>query len=36
MALKESKRALFDAVMDGDGSVETASLTAQDVRELLA
>ena len=36
MALKEAKRALFDAVMDGDGSIATASLTAQDVRELLA
>ncbi|MGT2424670.1 DEAD/DEAH box helicase [Amnibacterium kyonggiense] len=36
MALKESKRALFDAVMDGNGSMEAASLTADDVRELLA
>jgi SNF2 family DNA or RNA helicase len=36
MALKESKRALFDAVMDGNGSAETSSLTASDVRELLA
>jgi superfamily II DNA or RNA helicase len=36
MALKESKRALFDAVMDGDGTMATSSLTASDVRELLA
>ncbi|TDS75683.1 helicase-like protein [Amnibacterium kyonggiense] len=36
MALKESKRALFDAVMDGNGSMEAAALTADDVRELLA
>ncbi|MBE7190827.1 DEAD/DEAH box helicase, partial [Jatrophihabitans endophyticus] len=36
MALKESKRALFDAVMDGDGSMEVGALTAEDVRELLA
>ena len=36
MALKESKRALFDAVMDGEGTMEASSLTAADVRELLA
>jgi superfamily II DNA or RNA helicase len=36
MALKASKRALFDAVMDGDGQTTAAALTADDVRELLA
>jgi SNF2 family DNA or RNA helicase len=36
MALKQSKRELFDAVLDGDGAATAASLTAQDVRELLA
>ena len=36
MALKESKRALFDAVMDGGGPTSTAALSAEDVRELLA
>ena len=36
MALKESKRALFDSVMDGDGTTSAAALTAADVRELLA
>ncbi|WP_375388499.1 SNF2-related protein [uncultured Amnibacterium sp.] len=36
MALKESKRALFDAVMDGQGATSAAALSAEDVRELLA
>jgi len=36
MALKESKRALFDAVMDGEGATSASALSAEDVRELLA
>ena len=36
MALKQAKRELFDAVMDGDGTAAASSLTAEDVRELLA
>ncbi|RIX31183.1 DEAD/DEAH box helicase [Amnibacterium setariae] len=36
MALKQSKRELFDAVMDGTGDATASSLTAADVRELLA
>lgn len=36
MALKQAKRELFDAVMDGGGSTTTSALTAEDVRELLA
>lgn len=36
MALKQAKRELFDAVLNGDGAAAASSLTAEDVRELLA
>lgn len=36
MALKESKLQLFDRVLDGGGAAGSATLTAEDIKELLA
>lgn len=36
MALKESKLQLFDRVLDGGGAAESATLSADDIKELLA